>query len=128
MGERITGRPEADDHHILAVVRQCVRPFCVERVPTRQQAVDLKTVRQIQDIGQRCRLGKRYVYRLLLLENAALHAVVADAVAGAGTHRIVDRHQCKRADRVALLFEQVHFRDLFVERTAFGLDAERIAF
>ena len=33
----------------------------------------------------------------------------------------------KRADRVALLFEQVHLRDLFVERASVRLDAERIS-
>ena len=127
MRQRVPGRPEADDEHIFAVVGQRVRALCVQRVPARQQAVDLKTVGQVEHIGQRSGFGERDVDRLLLLENAALHAVVADAVAGAGAHRVVDRDQRERPDRIALLFEQVHLRDLFVERAALGLDAERVA-
>ena len=37
---------------------------------------------------------------------------------GAGTHRIVDHHDRQRADIVAIALDQVHLRDLFVQRAA----------
>ncbi len=108
MRERVSGRPEADDHYIFAVVRQRIRTFCVERIPAGQQAVDLKPVRQLEHVGERRGLSHRDVDGLLLLKDAALHTVVADAVARAGTHRVVDGDDRERADRIALFFEHVH--------------------
>src|SRR5262249_27395699 len=78
--------------------------------------VDLDSPRERQDVGQDAGLDLRDVDRLLLLEDASLHAVVADAVAGARAHRVVDRDQGKRADRIALAAELMHLRDLFVQR------------
>ena len=63
---------------------------------------------------------------ILLLEDAALHAVVADAVAGAGAHRVVDGHEGQRPDGVALPAELVHLRDLFVERAALERNAQGV--
>src|SRR5206468_1977048 len=60
----------------------------------------------------------RDVDRLLLLVDARLHAIVADAVTGAREHRVVEADERERSDRVALTLERVHLRDFFVERTA----------
>src|SRR5438445_5578280 len=118
MRQGVPGGPEANDQHVFAVVWKLIWAFCVEWIPPRQQTIDLKSEWQLEHVGQRCRFGKRNVYRLLLLKNAALHAVVADTVARAGAHRVVDSDKREASDRVALLLEQVHFRDLFVERAA----------
>src|SRR5206468_842509 len=72
------------------------------------------------------RLRLRDIDRVLLLEDAALHAIVADAVAGAGAHRVVDADERQRPDRVALAAELVHLGDLLVQRAAAQRDAERV--
>ena len=72
----------------------------VERVPAREQRVDLEAPRQLEHVLQRARLGLRDVDRLLLLVDARLHAVVADAVPGGRDHRVVDRDD-RRARRSA---------------------------
>jgi hypothetical protein len=59
------------------------------------------------------------------LEDARLHAVVADPVAVPG-HRVVEDDQRQRADRVAGLAQRVHLGDLLVEWAAGELDAERV--
>ena len=98
----------------------------VERVPAREQAVDLEAPAHPEHVGQHARLRLRDVDRLLLLEDARLHAVVADAVAGAGEHRVVDDDHRQRRDRVAVLAQHVHLADLLVERAAGELDAQRV--
>ncbi len=90
MRQRVPGRAEPDDEHVLAVVRQGVRPADVQRIPARQQPVDLDAPRHLQHVGQHAGLDLRNVDRLLLLVDARLHAVVADPVAGARAHRVVD--------------------------------------
>ena len=90
----------------------------VERVPAGQQAVDLEAPAHPEHVGQHARLRLRDVDRLLLLEDARLHAVVADAVAGAGQHRVVDADHRQRADRLAVLAQDVHLADLLVQRAA----------
>ena len=47
-------------------------------------------------------------------------------MAGARTHGVVEHDERERADRVARLAQRVHLGDLFVERTATELDAERV--
>ena len=59
-----------------------IRRAQVERIPAREQAVDFESPRQLEHVLQRARLGLRNVDRLLLLVDARLHAVVADAVTG----------------------------------------------
>ena len=99
-------------------------PLDIQRIPSCQQAIDLKAPRQFQNILQRARFGLRDVDGILLLVNAGLHAVVADAMAGTGAHRIVDVDDRKRADRIAFLLGDVHLGDLLVERAAVQRDAE----
>ncbi len=122
----VAGRAEADDQHVRAVVGQGMRARRVQRVPARQQAVDLDAPRQVQHVGEHAGLDLRDVDRLLLLVDAGLHAVVADPVAGARAHRVVEHHEGQRADRVAALAQQVHLRDLLVERAAGQRNAERV--
>ena len=126
MRQRVAGRPEADDEDVLAVVGQRVRAPDVERIPARQQAVDLDAPRQREHVGEHAGLDLRDVDRLLLLVDAGLHAVVADAVAGARAHRVVDDDERQRADRIAGLAQRVHLGDLLVERAAVERDAERV--
>ena len=64
--------------------------------------------------------------RFLLLEDAGLHAVIADAVAGAGAHRVVERDEGHRREDVALLPHGVHLAYLLVQRAAGERDAERV--
>jgi hypothetical protein len=76
--------------------------------------------------GEHPRLDLRDVHRLLLLEDARLHAVVADAVTGAGAHRVVDAHERERAEDVAVATHDVHLADLLFERAPLKGDAERV--
>src|SRR6187551_374559 len=98
MGERIPCRSETDNQYIFPVIGQRVRPFCVQRIPSGEQTVDLKTVRQIKNVSQDRGLGKRYIHRVLLLKDTALHAVVTDTMACSGTHGIVDGNQSQSTD------------------------------
>ena len=75
-------RPTTSTRLPLAGLRQ--RPAQVERVPARQQRIDLEAPGQRQHVLQRAGLDLRDVDRVLLLVDARLHAVVADAVAGGG--------------------------------------------
>src|SRR4029079_1201946 len=65
--------------------------------------------------------------RLLLLVDARLHAVVADAVTGAGDHRIVDADHRQRAQRPSFRAQLVEFGNALLERTAGERHAERRA-
>src|SRR5215510_15642651 len=116
-------------HHeyVLAVVAKWVRPSRVDRVPPRQQRDNLEPIRQPQHVRQNTGFDLRNIYRILLLKNARLHAVVADSMTGAGEHRIVDHYHRERPDRVAFTIELDHLRDFFVERTALEQDVKRIA-
>ena len=125
MREREARGAEPDDQHLLSrwLLRQ--RAAQVERVPARQQRIDLEAPGQRQHVLQGARLDLRDVDRLLLLIDAGLHAVVADAVAGRGHHRVVDRDDGERADAVAPRLHQVHLGDFLFERAAGERHAER---
>src|SRR5262252_64017 len=127
LGERIARRSHSYHQDVLAVVTKRIRPPGVDWVPSRQQRDNLEAVWQSQHIGENAGFDLRYVHRILLLKNARLHAVIADAVTRAGQHRIVDHYYCKRADRMALSIKSNHLRDLRIERAAFEQDVERIA-
>src|SRR6185437_8863422 len=55
----------------------------IGRVPARQQRIDLEAPGQRQHVFQRARLDLRNVDWVLLLIDAGLHAIVADAMPGA---------------------------------------------
>ena len=124
MREREASRTEADDEHLVTGRRARQRPPDIERVPPRQQRIDLKAPGEPQHVLQSPGLDLRDVDRLLPLVDAGLHAVVADAVAGRGTDRVVDRDNGEGAEAVAARLHQVHLRDLFLERAAGERDAE----
>ena len=124
--ERVARRPEADDENVLAVVRQRHRTADVQRIPHREQRVDLEAPRQVEDVGHDARLDLRDVDRVLLLKNARAHAVVADAVARAGAHGVVDHHDRQRGDGLAAAAQHVHLADLLVERAPFQRNAQRV--
>ncbi len=96
----------------------------IERIPSRQQGVDLEAPGQAEHILQGAGLDLRDVDRFLLLIDAGLHAVVADAVAGRRQQRIVDRRDRQRADGEALRLQEVHLRNLLFERAPCEGDAE----
>ncbi len=125
MREREAGRPQPDHQHLAAGRGLGQRPAQIERVPARQQRIDLEAPGQRQHVLEHAGLDLRNVDRLLLLVDAGLHAVVADAVAGGRAHRVVDDRDGERAERVALGLRQVHLGDFLVERTAGEHDAER---
>ncbi len=125
MGEGEPGRPEPDHQHGAASRGFRQRPAQVERIPAGQQPVELEAPRQRQHLLEHAGFDLRNVDRLLLLVDAGLHAVVADAVAGGRAHRIVDDCDRQRAEAVAARQRQIHLGDLFVERTARQHDAER---
>ena len=126
VGQRVPGGAEPDDENVLPVVGKGDGAPDVQRVPARQERPDLEAPRHRENVGENPRLGLRDVDRVLRLEDAGLHAVVADPVAGAGEHRIVDADQGQRAEGVPVPAERVHLADLLLERTAGEGNAERI--
>src|SRR2546426_10324397 len=103
MCQRVAGGSEPDHEDVLAVVGKWIRSVDVERIPTRQKAVDLDAPRQIQRIGENSCFNLRNVDWILLLINAGFHAVVADPVSRTWTHWIADHYQCQRSNGVAIL-------------------------
>src|SRR5678815_1530630 len=77
MRERVARGPEADDEHVAPVVRLRVRPLDVQRIEALEEQVDLETVREREHLGEHARLDLGDVDRLLLLEDARLHAAVS---------------------------------------------------
>ena len=125
MRQRESGRTQPHHQHFVPAGRERQRTREIQRIPARQQAVDFEAPRQLQHVLQRTRFHLRNVHRVLLLENAGLHAVVADAMPGAGRHRVVDGDNRQRAQGVALLLHHVHLGDLFIQRAARQSDAEQ---
>ena len=128
VGEREAGRAQTHHQHSLAARRAGQRPLEVERVPAAEQRIDLEAPGQGQHVLQHPGLDLGNVHRLLLLEDARLHAVVADAVAGGGDHRIVDDGDGQRADGQAAGRGQVHLRDFLFQRAAGEDEAPERAF
>jgi hypothetical protein len=122
--EREAGRPHADDEH--APAGRCGGNVAakVQRIPPREQAVDLEAPGQLEHVLQEARLRLRDVDRVGLLVDARLHAIVADPVSRARDHRVVDADHRERADRHAFRAQLVEFRDALLERAAGEHDAE----
>ena len=112
------GRAQTDHENLVARVFAGHRPRKVQRIPARQQAIDLEAPGQVQNIFERARFHLRNVHRLLLLEDAALHAVVADAMAGAGAGGVIDGDNRQGTNRVAVLLDEIHLGYFFIERTS----------
>ncbi len=125
MGKVEAGGTQPDDQHRAPRGGARDRAAQVERVPARQQRIDLEAPRQAEHVLQGAGLDLGNVDRFLLLVDAGFHAVVADAVPGRRQKRIVDRRDRQRTDREALALEEVHLRDLFLERAAREGHAER---
>ncbi len=126
VGQRVARRPHADHENVLAVVRKGIGPAEIERVPAGQQRVDFEAVGQMQHIGQDAGFDLGNVHRRLLLVDARLHAVVANAVAGAGAQGIVHHDHGQRPDAVAFALQQVRFGNLLLQRTARQFDSQGV--
>ena len=125
MRQRESRRPQARHQHPAAAGGLGHGIADIQRIPPRQQAIDLETPGQREHVLHDAGLGLRNIHRLLLLVDAGLHAIVADAVAGAGDHGIVHDHHGKGAQRHALGLEGVHLRNLLFQRAAREGHAER---
>ena len=123
--DRESGRPEADDQYLSARRRTWNRAAQAERVPAREQRVDLEAPRQLEHVLQRAGLGLGDIDRLLLLVDAGFHAVVADAVPGGGHHRVVHADDRQRGERRAAGLELMELRNLLLQRAARQRHAER---
>src|SRR3984893_3146335 len=110
------GGPEADDEHLVAARGPRQRTPDVERVPPSQQRVDLETPGEREDVREGAGLDLRDVDRILALVDTGLHAIVADAVPGRGTDRVVDGDDREGAEAGAARLHDVHFGDLLLER------------
>src|SRR5262249_56459016 len=100
-------------------------PGTIEGLPPRQQTVDFEAPGQGQTVLENARLDLGNIDRLLLLIDAGLHAVVANAVTGCGAHRVVDHDDGERADRMAADLDQIHLGNLLVEWAPREHDPER---
>src|ERR1700712_5161904 len=115
--QRESGGTHAGDEHALTCARLWIRRAQIKRIPARKQTVNLETPWQFEHVFQRARFGLRYIDGFLLLINARLHAVVANAMAGRRRHRVIDRDHRKRADREALGLDLMELGYFFFERT-----------
>src|SRR5919204_2481036 len=113
--ERESRRAEAHDEHAAPRGRFGVGAAYIERIPARKERIDLEAPRQLEHVLQRSRLGLRDVYRFLLLVDAGFHAVVADAMAGGGHHRVVERDDAERRQRLAARLHHVELGDLLFQ-------------
>ena len=127
VSQRESRRACADHEHLAAAGRCRQGAPQIQRIPARQQRVDLETPGQLEHILERAGLGLGNVDRRLRLIDAGLHAVVADAMPGGGDHRIVDHHHRQRRDRQARALERMKLRDPLLERTSGQGIAEGIA-
>ena len=116
--------PRPTTSTLCPVTRSRQRPPDVERVPAGQQRIDFETPGQPEHVLQRAGLDLRNVDRVLPLIDAGLHAVVADAVPGRRTERVVDGDDGEGAEAVAARLHQVHLGDLLLERAAREGDAK----
>ncbi len=124
MRQRVAGRTEAGHQHTVAAARLRIRPAQVERIPARQQRIQLEAIRQLQHVFQRAGFDLRNVHRFLLLVDAGLEAVIADAVSGRGHHRVVDGDHRQRGDGVAVGLQHVKFGYALGERATGQRDLE----
>src|SRR5919198_4869411 len=113
--ERESRRAEADDEHAAPRGRFGIGTAQIERIPARKERIDLEAPGQLEHVLERSRLRLRDVYRVLLLVDAGLHAVVADAMAGGGHHRVVDRDDTERRKRLAARLDHVELGDLLFQ-------------
>jgi hypothetical protein len=126
MGERVPGGAHAHHQHVHAAVGARMRPLGAERIPAGEQAPDLESPAHPHHVGEHAGLDLGNVDRVLLLVDAGLHAVVADAVAGPGRHRVVDADQRQRGEEISFAGGGVHLGDALFQRAAGEGDAERI--
>ena len=126
--QRKPGWTHAGDQHFQTVIRFFHVLRFTQRVPARQQVVDLDAPRQAKDVGQRTRFDFGNIDRRLLLVNAGLHAIVTDAVAGGRAHRVVEHDHCQCTDANAVAAQDMHLGDFFVQRATGERDAERVLF
>src|SRR4029079_15660495 len=124
MRQREACRSKPGNQHASPTARLDERIAQVERIPAREQAVDLESPGQPEDILKYPRLGLRNIDGLLLLIDAGLHAVIANAVPRRGAERIIHRDHRERADHASRRFQLMHLRDLLVERAAGERDAK----
>ncbi len=124
VGQREPGRSQAYDQHAPPGRRLGIGAMQIEWIPAREERIDLEAPRQLQDVLQRAGLGLRDIDRLLLLIDAGLHAVIADAVAGGRHHRVVDGDDAKRGKRLAAYLDHVELGDLLLERATGERHAE----
>src|SRR5579883_2782241 len=100
MREREPSGPEPNHQHFVTGRRFRIRPREVQRVPAREQAVNFEAPGQFENVFERACFDLRNIDRILLLENTRLHAVVANAMSGTGSHRVIDGDDRQRADRI----------------------------
>jgi hypothetical protein len=122
--ERKARGSESHDQDLAAGRGLRHRPAQVERIPPREQAINFEAPGQRQNLLEDSRLDLGDVDRLLLLINAGLHAIIADAMAGGRAHRIIECDDGERTDRMAAGLDQIHLGDFLVERAARQRDAE----
>ena len=125
MRQRESRRPHPDDERSLAGRRSRKRPSQIEWIPAREQRVDLEAPGQRQHVLQQPGLGLGNIDRILLLIDARLHAVVADAMTRRRHERVIDADHRQRAKRPAVGTQPVELGDLFLERAAGKRHAER---
>ncbi|GBD06136.1 hypothetical protein HRbin20_01738 [bacterium HR20] len=122
----VSCRAHSDNEHLAPIVGKWVRSLQPQRVPPCQQVVEFDAPRQVQHIGEHTGFDLRDIDWLLLLEDAAFHAIVANAMASACAEGIVDCDHHERSERIALRFECVHLANVLIERATSQGDIEGV--
>ena len=103
------------EHRPVIRTRQVLR--ATQRIQRVSEIVDFHAPGQ-GGVGQAARFDFRNVDRLLLLVDAGLHAIVADAMAGGRAHRVVDHDRGQRPERMSVALPGDASPRFFVERAA----------
>ena len=85
MSEGKTSRSQSNNKNLAARCRLWKGSGEIERIPPREQRVNLEPPRQRKNLLEGACLDLRNIDRLLLLINAGFHAVVANAMTRCGT-------------------------------------------
>ena len=124
--QRVARRTQSHHQNLITTGDTRNRTSIIERIPTSQQRINLKTPRQRQHILENARFHLRNIHRILFLINARLHAVIANAMPRSRQHGIINTRNRQCPDGQRILFCLMHLGYFLLKRTPRQLFAKNI--